>query len=358
LFALAGHKASTTALSWREDSKILASGSEDGTIKWWESQEGRQVKTWNAHDGGVLTLAFSRDGKIVSGGRDKRVSLWDANGNKLRSIDGKAMVVQVAFTQDGTNIVAADFSGDVAIWDSKGTEVARLDANPPPLAMRLEALQKQILALESAHQTADSLTNGLALPQHQAQRKAEKHFASARERQTESEEAVKTLKEIAAGKEPPADIAEQLAAAREARAKARTAATKAGEVFQAAQKDFKTAHDKARGEAGQAREGLVKAKAQMARVQEALLFTPVYHARQRVVERKRKLEALAAVATAEEEESNRNSGAATDDQVSDVRAAAAKAAAQALADEEEKLKKLTAEYERGRRLGSTDAFNQ
>ena len=35
--------------SWRIDSNLLASASEDGTIKLWEMENGNQVKNWNAH---------------------------------------------------------------------------------------------------------------------------------------------------------------------------------------------------------------------------------------------------------------------------------------------------------------------
>jgi len=69
LFTLAGHKSYVTALSWRGDSKLLASSSEDGTVKLWEMQEGKQFKSWNAHSPGVLYVNYAHDGRLVSCGR-------------------------------------------------------------------------------------------------------------------------------------------------------------------------------------------------------------------------------------------------------------------------------------------------
>src|SRR5262249_60191754 len=55
-------------------------------------------------EGGVNSLAFSPDGKVLaSGGWDDTVRLWDvATGKELRKIDAhKAMVGRVVFSADG-----------------------------------------------------------------------------------------------------------------------------------------------------------------------------------------------------------------------------------------------------------------
>src|ERR1039458_4482100 len=70
--ALAEHKDSVTALSWRGDSRLLASGSEDGQIIIWNVGDGFPVATIaKAHPakpapGGVLSLQFAHDGRLVS----------------------------------------------------------------------------------------------------------------------------------------------------------------------------------------------------------------------------------------------------------------------------------------------------
>ena len=71
-----------TALSWRGDSKLLASSSEDGTTKVWEMTEGKQVRTANAHGQGALSVSFTHDGRTVTCGRDNQVVSWTAEGGK------------------------------------------------------------------------------------------------------------------------------------------------------------------------------------------------------------------------------------------------------------------------------------
>ena len=69
-YTLKGHTKAVTDVSWRADSNVLASVSEDGQVILWEMNEGKQVKKWAAHGGGALAVNFSPDGKIVTAGRD------------------------------------------------------------------------------------------------------------------------------------------------------------------------------------------------------------------------------------------------------------------------------------------------
>jgi WD40 repeat protein len=136
LFTLAGHKSAVTALSWRGDSKLLASSSEDSTVKLWEMQEGKQFKSWNAHGSGALCINYGHDGRLVTCGRDNNVTLWDANGGKIRSITStNELPLRVAFSHDDSTVFASDFSGHITAYSTKeGKLLGELDANPvaPP----------------------------------------------------------------------------------------------------------------------------------------------------------------------------------------------------------------------------------
>lgn len=132
LFTLAGHKSAVTALTWRGDSKLLASSSEDGTVKLWEMQEGKQFKSWNAHSSGTLCANYSHDGRLVTCGRDNKVTLWDANGGKIRAITStNELPLRVTFSHDDTMVFASDFSGHITAYSAKeGKLLGELDANP------------------------------------------------------------------------------------------------------------------------------------------------------------------------------------------------------------------------------------
>jgi hypothetical protein len=133
LFTLAGHKAAVTALSWRGDSKLLASSSEDGTVKLWEMQEGREMKSWAAHGSGALCVNFAHDGQLVTCGRDLAVTLWNANGGKVRSFEFSGdLPIRAVFGYDDKRVFATDFAGRVAVWTANdGKRAGELDANPP-----------------------------------------------------------------------------------------------------------------------------------------------------------------------------------------------------------------------------------
>ena len=56
---------------------MLASGSEDGTIRLWDASTSRHIRTLTAHTGTVESVAFSPDGNtIASGSGDGTVLLW------------------------------------------------------------------------------------------------------------------------------------------------------------------------------------------------------------------------------------------------------------------------------------------
>ena len=87
-YTLNGHKDDITRLSWRLDSNVLASASEDGTVRLWAMVNGKQVKSWTAHGGGTLSVQFNHNGDLVTAGRDKQVKIWDQNGKQKRVIKG------------------------------------------------------------------------------------------------------------------------------------------------------------------------------------------------------------------------------------------------------------------------------
>lgn len=146
MFTLAGHKGAVTALSWRSDSKLLASSSEDGSVKLWEMEEGKLVKSWNADATGVLSVSYAHDGNLVTCGRGNSVSVWDGTGRKLRDLDKCCdLPLRAVFTDDNGRVIASDFDGQVAVWNTKnGKKVGNIDANPSTGVQgeKLAALQR------------------------------------------------------------------------------------------------------------------------------------------------------------------------------------------------------------------------
>ena len=66
------------ALAFSADSKILASGSHDGTILTWDIATGTKLTTLKGHDNWIKALTFSPDGKtLASGSEDGVIFLWN-----------------------------------------------------------------------------------------------------------------------------------------------------------------------------------------------------------------------------------------------------------------------------------------
>ncbi len=146
LYSLRGHRGSITQLSWRADSGLLLSTSEDGTAKTWKVEEEQQVRSWNAHSGGALSGSFDRTGNVITAGRDKQVSYWDGNGSKKRSFAvTNDIPVRATLSHDSKRAIASDWTGNIYVWNTAdGKLIGELSVNPPTLEQRAEEVKNEI----------------------------------------------------------------------------------------------------------------------------------------------------------------------------------------------------------------------
>jgi WD40 repeat protein len=98
-----GHDNLVTAVGFSADGKLLASGSQDNTIRVWNAGTGTEVRALRGHTGAVTGVRFSADGgRIISSGHDSTLRIWDAaTGRQLALLmtfkDGEWL----AITPDG-----------------------------------------------------------------------------------------------------------------------------------------------------------------------------------------------------------------------------------------------------------------
>jgi WD40 repeat protein len=79
LYNLVGHTLHVVCIAFSPDGRRIATGSNDRTVKLWDTATGREVFTLRGHNAGPIALAFSPDGyRIVSGAYDQTVRVWDA----------------------------------------------------------------------------------------------------------------------------------------------------------------------------------------------------------------------------------------------------------------------------------------
>jgi WD40 repeat protein len=116
---LSGHTDWVRSVAFSPDGRLLASGSYDDTIKLWEVASGREVRTLTGHTGWVWSMAFSPDGRLLaSGSNDKTIKLWDvASGREVRTLTGHTnWVNSVAFSPDGRLLASGSYK-EIRLWD-------------------------------------------------------------------------------------------------------------------------------------------------------------------------------------------------------------------------------------------------
>ncbi|CAO2657539.1 Nn.00g036650.m01.CDS01 [Neocucurbitaria sp. VM-36] len=183
---LDGHSDQIHSLSFSYDSKRLASGSNDDSIKIWDVDGGKCLKTlecnelqsialfhdskrlisasyseiaiWNVNSGerlrefsnGAGSVAVSRDStqfatSSSSSLSDGIVRIWDVNtGECLHTLQGHSYFARsVAFSHDSTRLSSGSGDGTVKIWDlSQGRVSQRQGSNELPLGTQPMAISQ------------------------------------------------------------------------------------------------------------------------------------------------------------------------------------------------------------------------
>lgn len=117
---LRGHEHTIFGLAFMPDSKVLASGSEDDTIRLWDVKSGECFATIQTGADQVRGLAFSPEGDILAAAhKDSTVTLWDMNSLQLlRTLGGHTSeVYTVSFSPDGKTLASGGFDKTIRLWN-------------------------------------------------------------------------------------------------------------------------------------------------------------------------------------------------------------------------------------------------
>jgi WD40 repeat protein len=130
---LAGHEGEVVDISFSPDGNIIATASQDGTVKLW-NLEGKQIKSFSAANNAKFWgISFSPKGQILAAAStDGTVRLWRLNGKDIEEVEplkvSKGWVWDISFSPDGQVLASADSSGTVKLWQFDGDKF-----NPDPI---------------------------------------------------------------------------------------------------------------------------------------------------------------------------------------------------------------------------------
>jgi WD40 repeat protein len=120
---LEGHKERVIGVSFSPDGRMIATTSEDQTIKLW-SREGKLLHTLTGHNIWATSVRFSPDGQVIAtvgGPGDKTVMLWSREGKRLHTLFwNNADLSSASFSPDGQTLIAASADGTVNFWNREG----------------------------------------------------------------------------------------------------------------------------------------------------------------------------------------------------------------------------------------------
>ena len=105
-------------IDWSPDGKQVLTSGRDQTVKLWDAETGKLVRTYAGLRGDPEAIAFSKDGKRFLASADKAVNVLDTATGKIihRFEDHTEPVFAVAWTPDGRKALSGGADNILRMW--------------------------------------------------------------------------------------------------------------------------------------------------------------------------------------------------------------------------------------------------
>ena len=116
-----GHMRHISAIIFSPDGQIMASGSEDQTVRLWDPNTG-DARSMLKTSGSITSLAFSNDGLVLASAiAPDKINLWDIQGYEMRAEFGNTggLVRAMSFSPDSQLLALRWSPTTCEVWDVK-----------------------------------------------------------------------------------------------------------------------------------------------------------------------------------------------------------------------------------------------
>lgn len=124
---LKGHTNAVMEIHWSRDSNQIFSCSADKTVGIFDVKTGTRSRRWRGHTGIVNSCQVARRGAelVVSGSDDCTVKIWDSRAKEaVNTFESEYQVTSVCFSDAGDMIYSAGLDNDIKVWDVRKNQLA------------------------------------------------------------------------------------------------------------------------------------------------------------------------------------------------------------------------------------------
>jgi len=120
------HSGKINHLAFSPDGAILATSSEDRTVKLWNVANGNELQTLSEFYSDVGTILFSSDGSRLAAVYSLSIQIWDVStipARNLVTVDARRGIEDLVFSPDGLQLAVGQSNNFVVVFDSTSGEI-------------------------------------------------------------------------------------------------------------------------------------------------------------------------------------------------------------------------------------------